>query len=109
MGIIKCVNRKCRYFDAGEPDNCSHPLGQIQVCIDAIVQDVTVSKSKNFYLDELRSNQCVCEKPKKPKHSFCPECFYKLPRDLQVDLYLRMREGYEEAYAAAVNFLEESA
>jgi len=107
MGIIKCLNRKCAWFDEGELDNCSHSFVEIRVCKDSIVKDVAVKKYKNPYLDALMSNECYCGAEKKPKKSFCYRCFKKLRRDLQTDLYSRMGDGYEEAYDAAVKWIDE--
>ena len=62
---------------------------------------------KRFYLNELKGEQCWCEKPKKKWYSFCYSCFKKLPRDLQQKLYRKIGDGYEKAYDQAVQFLSE--
>jgi hypothetical protein len=108
MSIIKCTNSDCHYFDlADQSDNCSHPYRKIQECHDAVVeteQDVTPS---NFYYKELRSDGCFCGKEKKPGFSFCYPCYSELPEELRSNLWLKMGEGYEEAYDEAMKFLEE--
>ena len=108
MGIIKCENRKCAYFDEGKLDNCSHSFVEIRLCENSIVKGVKFEKYKNPYLNALMSNECVCGGEKKLRQSFCYKCFKKLPRDLKNDLYSHMGDGYEEAYDASVKFLEES-
>lgn len=59
-----------------------------------------------FYLKELRSTTCACEREKAPYRSFCARCFRALPGDLQRGLYRRMGDGYEEAYEAAFRWLQ---
>lgn len=56
-------------------------------------------------LQELGSRECRCRKAKKRGLSFCKECFAKLPSSIQGDLYLRVGEGYEEAYRRACEIL----
>lgn len=69
--------------------------------------DQSWKKSTDFYLYELRSDMCCCEGQKKPGRSFCYDCYKKLPPDMQRALYQRIRDGYEEAYDAAVKWLTE--
>jgi len=106
MGIIKCVNRNCPFYDSEKLDNCGHAYMQIRVCKDSIVKHIEVKKYQNSYLSALYSNECVCGKPKKTKQSFCYPCYKRLPGDLQTDLYCRMGTGYEQAYDAAVRELD---
>ncbi len=54
---------------------------------------------------ELLSKQCRCGEPKRPMRTFCLACFRALPRELQIRLYNRIGEGYEEACAEAVEIL----
>ncbi|MDY7035541.1 MAG: hypothetical protein SV375_05180 [Thermodesulfobacteriota bacterium] len=61
-----------------------------------------------WYVDELMSEQCLCERPKKRHHSFCYRCYRSLPGDLQRALYNRIGDGYEEAFEEAVKWLEEN-
>lgn len=107
MGIIKCVNKKCRYYDPDKLDNCGHAFIRIRDCHYSLVRGVKVDKHKNHYLNELMSNECLCGRDKKPGKSFCYSCYKNLPADLQMDLYCRMGDGYEEAYDAAIKWLED--
>jgi len=58
-----------------------------------------------FYISELRSDECQCGGFKMPGRSFCYKCYTSLPRDMRRDLYQKMWDGYEEAYDAAVHYL----
>lgn len=107
MGIIVCGNMDCHYYCFEEPDSCAHPYKKISECDDAQPRDIISKKSTNYYLDALMSTECQCGKPKKSKKSVCLTCWRRLPRDLQVDLYSRFGDGYEQAYDAAVRFLTE--
>jgi hypothetical protein len=60
-----------------------------------------------FYIDVLKSDECQCEKPKKPHMALCYHCFYRLPQFLKRDLYRPIRSGFESAYDSAVQFLNE--
>ena len=117
MPVIKCFNAQCHYYETDELDHCSKPLHRIGECIDAVIRKEAPAKRRDgeaansdraFYVKELRSAECFCGKTKKPGRSFCYGCFKALPRDLQIDLYSRMGDGYEEAYDAAVRWLEEN-
>jgi len=63
-------------------------------------------KDTDFYLTQLMSDECACGSPKRPRHSFCYRCYRSLPRHMQHDLYQYIGDGYEEAYEAAVEWLE---
>lgn len=58
-----------------------------------------------FYLDELKSEECICGMPKPSGRSFCYHCYKSLPRHMQRALYQRIGDGYEEAYEEAVEWL----
>lgn len=62
-------------------------------------------KDREWYYSELMSEGCLCGKPKKRKYSFCPRCYYSLPRHMREDLYQLIGDGYEEAFEAAVAWL----
>ena len=64
-------------------------------------------KGWEFYLKELRSEECFCGRSKMPGHSFCYKCYRSLPRDMQRDLYQPLWDGYMEAYEAAVKYLSD--
>ncbi|HEY7184331.1 MAG TPA: hypothetical protein VIC84_23045 [Blastocatellia bacterium] len=51
--------------------------------------------------------RCECGNAKGRKMSSYRSCYYKLPRQMQRNLYKRAGEGYEEAYDAAMKYLEE--
>ena len=51
--------------------------------------------------------ECRCKKPKRAHDSFCRWCYGKLPPTMQRALYQRVGDGYEQAYGAAVDFLDE--
>lgn len=57
-------------------------------------------------LTELRGSECRCGNIKKPDMTLCGFCYRTLPRDLQNALYKRMGHGYENAYAAAADYLD---
>lgn len=61
---------------------------------------------RKFYLDMLRSDECLCERSKQPGRTFCYRCYKALPHDMQKDLYQRMGAGYEEAVEAACAWLQ---
>ena len=61
-------------------------------------------------LDLVRSlagTKCVCGASKRERQSFCGRCYGILPHRLQLALWRRMGEGYEEAYVAAEKELRE--
>ena len=57
------------------------------------------------YFNELQGSQCQCGKNKNPKKSFCRSCYFKLPYNMQSDLYKRIGDGYKAAFDQAVTFL----
>jgi len=58
-----------------------------------------------FYLKELSSNECQCGRHKSPRNSFCFHCYSDLPNHIQKELWQMLGDGYEEAYDAAVHYL----
>ena len=62
-------------------------------------------KPWKLYFDELYGNVCQCGNRKKPKMSFCPSCYYRLPLEMREALYRLFCGGYREAYDAAVEYL----
>jgi hypothetical protein len=64
-------------------------------------------KDQEFYISELRSEECQCGKTKKSKMSLCFQCYSSLPKEMQRDLYRPLGRGYEEAYDNAVKLLNE--
>lgn len=57
-------------------------------------------------LHELAGTTCHCGREKRARETFCRGCYYALPAPYRRALYSRIGEGYEEAYAAAVEVLE---
>ena len=115
MGIIKCFNTECRDFSRSEVNNCSRPLTLIQECPEADVRKAGDKMSEGggqenkdwaFYMKELRSNECACGATKKRGYVFCYKCFKNLPQEMQVDLYKKLGEGYEDAREEAGRYLE---
>ena len=56
---------------------------------------------------ELRGDQCRCGMGKPSGRTFCLTCYRQLPPALRRSLYRLLDEGYIEAYAAAVEYLED--
>lgn len=54
---------------------------------------------------ELQSERCRCGNEKKSGQTFCRACYFQLTPQLRTRLYDRVGHGYEEAYAAAVQYL----
>ena len=107
MPVIKCFNKECHYWDDNDdPDNCSHPTVEIQKCSHGMIRKDSPVKSKNFYYEQLMSNECFCGESKQKRNSFCVGCYHKLPDEMKADLWKWIGKGYEEAYEAAVKFLE---
>ena len=62
--------------------------------------------SRKFYIDELRSEECLaCGRPKKRGQSLCYHCYSSLPHHMQQALWQRIGDGYEEAFEEAVSWL----
>lgn len=59
-------------------------------------------------IQELYGTICRCGKLKAAKQTFCGPCYFALPLPMRKALYRRVGEGYEQAYAAASEFLETS-
>lgn len=107
MTIIKCYNKACDYWDENETDNCSHPIKEIQKCSCGIIRKENPAKSKNFYYEQLMSNECFCGEYKQKRYSFCFICYHELPEEIREELSRhKIGQGYEAAYEAAVKSLE---
>jgi hypothetical protein len=60
----------------------------------------------NYYLEILKSNECPhCDDFKERGYVFCGSCYFSLPEDMRGDLYRMMRDGFEEAVDAALEWL----
>ena len=64
-------------------------------------------RDTKWYLKEFKSNECACGRSKKPRFSFCYQCYIELPDDMQKALYRKFMNGYEEAYDDAFGWLKE--
>lgn len=55
----------------------------------------------------LASMVCpACANPKRPRTSFCPKCYFRLPPDQRNALYQKVGAGYEQAFLDAIAFLK---
>lgn len=61
--------------------------------------------SKSLLEDFLGQVCFSCGGWKASRLSFCRRCYGKLPRLAQIALYKRFCEGYEEAFAEAMDWL----
>jgi hypothetical protein len=68
----------------------------------------TARKDRAFYILELRSEECTCGRPKRPGFAFCYECFQSLSPTTRRSLYQKIGAGYEDAFDAAVQELEQN-
>ncbi len=62
---------------------------------------------RKFYVDVLKSDACQCERPKQPRRAVCYKCWLRLPDDLRRPLYQRIGQGFEAAYDAACQYLNQ--
>lgn len=67
-----------------------------------------MDKTTKELVEELGGTKCQCGRSKKRANTFCSKCFYSLPKDQQRALYKRLGDGYEEAYATAMESLNAS-
>ncbi len=64
-------------------------------------------KDRIWYIKEFKGNECVCGGTKRPGSALCYGCFKLLPSSYQGALYLKIGDGYEEAYEDAIQWLRE--
>lgn len=62
--------------------------------------------SQSQLLKELDSKTCRCGRDKTRQQTFCKPCYWSLPAEMRTALYRRLGHGYEEAYEAAVGYLD---
>lgn len=75
------------------------------MCASAVgVQAMTAIQQE--LVRELAGPTCFCKRVKTPGETFCKWHYFSLPADMKRALYKRLGAGYEEAYAAAKEFLE---
>lgn len=59
-------------------------------------------------IESLGSQACPnCGGYKRPRMSFCGQCYRMLPYGLKQALYRRVGQGYEEAFREATEFHEQ--
>lgn len=69
------------------------------------IDDLTVP----MMLDILKGIQCFCGRSKPRNSSLCSRDYYTLPFEMRSSLYKNFGGGYEEAYVAALKWLEANA
>lgn len=68
---------------------------------------ITIERRKEL-LKILYSTNCSgCGNAKPSRMSFCGDCYRRLPKDVQRDLYKRFGEGYEEVFEQALAYLKD--
>lgn len=73
---------------------------------DATGQEVHRTLHRTRIFGEFKAFRCaVCNSEKKPNTAFCYHCYFVLPAELSKALYRRFGAGFEEAYAAAKEWL----
>lgn len=56
-------------------------------------------------IQQLKSRECFCGKPKDRGKSFCGKCYRSLPQGMKYALYSHIMGGYGAAYDKAVAWL----
>lgn len=64
-------------------------------------------KTQQQLVNELAGETCRCGKRKQRRQTFCKGCYFFLPRPMRKALYNRIGEGYETAYQAAADYLDQ--
>lgn len=64
------------------------------------------AKDRLWYLEQIKGDECLCGRTKKPRQAVCFTCWRRLPRDLQRRLYSRLGEGFEEAFDEAAQYID---
>ncbi len=74
-----------------------------QPCDNPFVQEL---RRLRGIAGSFRSTVCPhCGRRKRAKRSLCAACYHNLPRDMRNALYLGFGDGYEEAFADAMQHL----
>lgn len=63
--------------------------------------------SSHALIQELVGTTCRCGGPKPSRSTFCRKCYCTLPVKQRREIYSRVGEGYEQAYATSVEMLRE--
>ncbi|KKN75045.1 hypothetical protein LCGC14_0384190 [marine sediment metagenome] len=64
-----------------------------------------MKKDREFYMDQFKSEECLCGRTKRPWNAFCYTCYQALPWTMKNDLWKSFGHGYEEAYDEAAEYL----
>jgi hypothetical protein len=76
--------------------------------LDAVAEERRIAEAtaqKRSVLGEFLGERCACGAPKQSRMSHCRGCYRSLPKAMQSALWRRFGEGYEEAFAASVEWL----
>lgn len=60
-----------------------------------------------FYITVLKSDGCVCGRYKRENLALCFKCYNRLPKDIQIGLWKKLGNGFEENYEQAVKYLKD--
>ena len=67
------------------------------------------NEKKRSVLEDFLGTECAgCGAVKRPRMSHCAGCYHRLPKKMQSELYRRFGQGYEEAFAASVEWLRKN-
>lgn len=91
----------------------SHRIGPCLNCLDRLNQQHQELIEAQFVLcrQHLRQLRCpICERPKESNQCFCRQCYFSLPRDLQLALWINRTDRkslteWSEKYTAAKHLL----
>jgi hypothetical protein len=70
--------------------------------------DNQTAKDLEWYIAEFRSEECLCGRSKQPTRPFCYRCYSELPAHMKKAVWQRFRNGYEEAFEDAVQWLQQN-
>lgn len=114
----KTMPAGCRKDDHRENLHAVHPIcnydkgsKSMEQIENEIERKAEPSQDRKGLRDRLReswrSRVCpVDQKLKQEGHTFCADCYFLLPPQMQRDLYKLLGRGYEEAVKNATQFLE---
>jgi len=70
---------------------------------------MSAAERAQAWMEFMATECCICQGAKPPKNGFCRGCYHALPKPMQRALWQRFAEGYEEAHAAARDWLQKRA
>jgi hypothetical protein len=68
---------------------------------------MSATERAQAWTEFMATECCICHGAKPAKNGFCRGCYYSLPKAMKQALWQRFGEGYEEAHAAARQWLQE--